>query len=55
MVEERDLRWKTVASKSLFKENWLNIRVDTCEKPDGSNSAGITGPNTTVWNYPVAV
>jgi 8-oxo-dGTP pyrophosphatase MutT (NUDIX family) len=36
MVEERDLRWKTVASKSLFKENWLNIRVDTCEKPDGS-------------------
>lgn len=36
MVEERDLRWKTIASKPLFNENWLNIRVDTCEKPDGS-------------------
>ncbi|MFN9803174.1 MAG: NUDIX hydrolase [Bacteroidota bacterium] len=36
MVEERDLRWKQIATKSLYRENWLNIRVDTCEKPDGS-------------------
>lgn len=35
MVEERDLRWKKIESKTLFRENWLNIRVDTCEKPDG--------------------
>lgn len=35
MVEERDLRWKKIHSKTLFSENWLNIRVDTCEKPDG--------------------
>jgi len=35
MVEERDLRWKTIDSKKLFSENWLDIRVDTCERPDG--------------------
>lgn len=32
---ERDLRWKTLQSKYLFQKDWLNIRVDTCEKPDG--------------------
>jgi ADP-ribose pyrophosphatase len=33
---ERDMRWKTVSSKKLFTETWMNIRVDTCERPDGT-------------------
>lgn len=32
---ERDLRWKTLQSEYLYRKDWLNIRVDTCEKPDG--------------------
>jgi len=30
------MKWKTLSSKKLFSETWMNIRVDTCEKPDGS-------------------
>ena len=33
---ERDMRWKTMASHQLFNETWMKIRVDTCEKPDGT-------------------
>jgi len=33
---DRNLTWKTVSSKQLFKDKWIDIRVDTCEKPDGS-------------------
>ncbi len=30
------MHWKTLSSKQLFHETWMKIRVDTCEKPDGS-------------------
>ena len=33
---ERDMKWKLISSKQLFSETWMNIRVDTCEKPDGT-------------------
>jgi len=29
------MNWKTLSSKYLFKDNWLTIRSDTCERPDG--------------------
>ena len=32
---DRDLTWKKLDSTYLYQKNWLNIRVDTCEKPDG--------------------
>ena len=32
----RDMKWKTISSKQLFSETWMNIRADTCERPDGS-------------------
>lgn len=30
-----DLRWKTLSSKYLFTDNWLTLRADTCETPQG--------------------
>ena len=30
------MRWKKLSSRYLFKDNWLNLREDTCEKPDGT-------------------
>ena len=30
------MKWKTITSKKLFSETWMNIRIDTCEKPDGT-------------------
>ena len=30
------MHWKTLDSKHLFKDNWLTLRADTCEKPDGT-------------------
>jgi 8-oxo-dGTP pyrophosphatase MutT (NUDIX family) len=30
------MKWKTISSKQLFSETWMNIRADTCERPDGS-------------------
>lgn len=29
------MNWKTLASKYLFTDNWLTLRVDKCERPDG--------------------
>lgn len=29
------MNWKTLSSKYLFKDNWLTVRADTCERPDG--------------------
>lgn len=29
------MKWKTISSKKLFSETWMNIRIDTCETPDG--------------------
>lgn len=29
------MNWKTLSSKYLFKDNWLTMRADTCERPDG--------------------
>lgn len=31
----KDLRWKTLSTKYLFTDNWLTLRADTCEMPDG--------------------
>ena len=28
--------WKILESKYLFNDNWLTLRADVCEKPDGS-------------------
>ncbi len=33
---ERDMKWKLLSSKQLFSETWMNIRIDTCQKPDGT-------------------
>lgn len=30
------MKWKTISTKQLFSETWMNIRADTCERPDGS-------------------
>ncbi|MEJ8844260.1 NUDIX hydrolase [Lacibacter sp. H375] len=29
------MNWKTLSSKYLFTDNWLTLRVDKCERPDG--------------------
>ncbi|HEX4958685.1 MAG TPA: NUDIX hydrolase [Lacibacter sp.] len=29
------MNWKTLSSKYLFRDNWLTIRADSCERPDG--------------------
>lgn len=29
------MKWKTISSKKLFSETWMNIRIDTCETPEG--------------------
>ena len=29
------MNWKTLTSTYLFKDDWLTVRADTCEKPDG--------------------
>jgi ADP-ribose pyrophosphatase len=34
-MSDEDLKWKTISSEYLFKENWFTVRKDTCEKPDG--------------------
>jgi ADP-ribose pyrophosphatase len=31
----KDLRWKTLSSNYLFTDNWLTLRADTCETPEG--------------------
>ncbi|HEV3411899.1 MAG TPA: NUDIX hydrolase [Puia sp.] len=35
MEKMKDLRWKILASKYLFTDNWLTLRADTCETPSG--------------------
>lgn len=32
---KRYMNWKTLSSKYLFTDNWLTLRVDKCERPDG--------------------
>ena len=29
------MNWKTLSSKYLFKRDWLTLREDVCERPDG--------------------
>jgi ADP-ribose pyrophosphatase len=29
------MNWKLISSQKLFTDDWLNIRADTCMKPDG--------------------
>jgi ADP-ribose pyrophosphatase len=43
----RDMKWKTLSSQQLFTETWMNIRADTCERPDGA----IVSPYY-VYNFP---
>jgi 8-oxo-dGTP pyrophosphatase MutT (NUDIX family) len=31
----KDLRWKTLSSEYLFKDNWFTIRKDKCEAANG--------------------
>lgn len=31
----RDLKWKKLSSKYLFKDTWATVRADVCERPDG--------------------
>jgi ADP-ribose pyrophosphatase len=31
----RELKWKTISSKYLFKDMWFTVRTDTCERADG--------------------
>lgn len=35
MAEMKDLRWKTLSSHYLFTDNWLTLRADSCETPQG--------------------
>ncbi len=35
-MNDEQLKWKTISSDYLFKENWFTVRKDTCEKPDGN-------------------
>ncbi|MBV9986284.1 MAG: NUDIX hydrolase [Chitinophagaceae bacterium] len=44
---ERNMKWKTISSKQIFTETWMNIRADTCERPDGT----IVSPYY-VYNFP---
>lgn len=30
------MNWKKLSSEYLFKDNWLTMRADKCEKPDGT-------------------
>lgn len=29
------MHWKKLSSKYLFRDNWLTLRADSCERPDG--------------------
>jgi 8-oxo-dGTP pyrophosphatase MutT (NUDIX family) len=31
----RDLTWKMLSSKYVYKDKWLQLRADSCEFPDG--------------------
>ncbi len=41
------MNWKVLSSKYLFKDDWLTMRADRCEKPDG----GIVDPYY-VYEFP---
>jgi 8-oxo-dGTP pyrophosphatase MutT (NUDIX family) len=30
-----DLEWKTLDSRYVFQDEWITVRADTCEMPDG--------------------
>lgn len=29
------MNWKTLSTRYLFRDNWLTLRADRCQKPDG--------------------
>ncbi len=33
---EKNLTWKLLKREQLFKDKWADIRIDTCQKADGS-------------------
>jgi len=34
-MEYNHLKWKTLASEYIYKDNWFVARKDTCQKPNG--------------------
>lgn len=34
-MSPRNMQWKVLESKYLFKDLWFTVRADTCERPDG--------------------
>ncbi len=36
MVTLRNLDWQIVEQKQLFKDKWIDVKQDTCKKPDGT-------------------
>lgn len=35
MNTERELRWKMLSSKYVYRDRWFHARADSCEFPDG--------------------
>lgn len=35
MVMEKDLRWEKLNTKYLYRDTWMTVRADTCQRPDG--------------------
>jgi 8-oxo-dGTP pyrophosphatase MutT (NUDIX family) len=36
MVNQRKLEWEIIEQKQLFKDKWIDVKQETCIKPDGS-------------------
>ena len=34
-MENKSLEWKTLGSEYLFRDTWLKVRKDRCQRPDG--------------------
>lgn len=34
-MEDEKLKWNTISSEYIFKENWFTVRKDRCERADG--------------------
>jgi hypothetical protein len=31
----KDLSWKTISKEYIFKDDWIRMRKDSCETPEG--------------------
>ncbi len=36
MLNQRKLEWEIIEQKQLFKDKWIDVKQETCKKPDGS-------------------